>query len=143
MEIFSCYTTTEKSILICKNNGTRSVVVNISTTGQGTKNLAGTKELGCSLDFGEMSCFNSQESLNIANAKFMTITPNGSQPYTISLGNSSIQSGQFYFVLKMNTSSGSHVAESTRTSKSPQGEGKATFNNDISPPPVRNTGKNK
>jgi len=109
MDAFSCWTKpNDPKWLVCQNNGTRSVSINV-TSGIPTS-LSGTDEKVYD-DFGGL--VESFNSVNIGGKKFLTVTLNGSQPYNIPLTNSSIQSGQFYFIIRMNTSSGSEYISSS------------------------------
>lgn len=108
VELFSCYSnTTKANTLNCQNNGTRSVGVN--TTKLFPIYLSGTMEKICD-EFGD--CEPSSRSIDIKGKNFLTINTSG-QIYNIPLVNSSIQTGQFYFIMRMNTSGGSeYVATS-------------------------------
>jgi len=110
MELFACYSNpTDPNNLICQNNGTRSIRVNVSTVAGGSVSLAGKKELICNL----FSCSNvSVGTLFIKDKTLVTVTPNGSKSYNIPLGNSSIQRGQFYFIARLNTTGGEYVSSS-------------------------------
>lgn len=114
MEIFSCYTNSSVSnSLICQNNGTRSVKVNVTTANFIV--LSGTKEIVCGTLFGVTSCNPTINFLDISSKTVMTVTPNGSKSYNIDIQNSSVQRGQFYFVLRMNTTAGNFQYDSTGT----------------------------
>lgn len=107
MEIVACWTDTSNTKwLKCQNNGTKYVTIN---TSKEKKILSGSVEKYT--EKGTM--YSSINSLSINKEKFMTITPNGSISYTISLKNSSIQTGQFYFIFKVDTPSGEYVSDST------------------------------
>lgn len=111
MQLFACYTDpTRLDYLICQNNGTRSVTVNVSTLVIGTIKLAGKNEPIC----GTFGCsYIYVRPLDIKGKNLITVTVNGSKPYNIDLTSSAIQRNQFYFMLKMNTSSGDYLADST------------------------------
>lgn len=113
MEIFSCYTNaTTPSTLICQNNGTRSVKVNTTSA---AITLAGTIEKPFYTLYGKNIYYNSTGSIYVGNAGFIRVNPNGSKSYEIILQSSSVQRGQFYFLLKMNTTAGDYVASSEGT----------------------------
>lgn len=110
MEIFSCYTNSSVSnSLICQNNGTRSVKVEVLPA---FLILSGTKEVVKDRGGNPLS---SVGSFDIAGKSSVIVTPNGSKSYNIDIQNSSVQRGQFYFVLRMNTTAGNFQYDSTGT----------------------------
>ena len=115
MEIFACYTNSSNSTaLICQNNGTSIVTINVSLLSQDKIRLSGSKNATpiCTTLGWVTSCLNSTGSLSISGKNTMTISLEGGQVYTICLSSPSVQRGQFYFLLKMNTSAGDYVADS-------------------------------
>ena len=117
MELFACYSnSTNSTTLICQNNGTKMIEVSVSGMLTTTK-IYGSKD---PLINDPISCRNetcyyrySVGSLSIAGKNILTIKSNGSMvAYNISLGNSSIQRGQFYFIARLNTTGGEYVSAS-------------------------------
>lgn len=116
MQIFACYSdTTDSNNLVCQNNGTRSVKINVTTSS--SVSLSGTKEKVCTTLFGVTQCSLQINSIGIIDKDLLTVTPNGSVPYNVPIQKPSIQRGQFYFLLKMNTSSGDYVTASAGIKK--------------------------
>lgn len=127
MEIFSCYSDPDNdpstTYLICQNNGTRTIEV--STVGMpiplvfyGTDYV---KNWECSKLNRDGTCSvyapKSVDSFAVDGIKYINVTPQGSTTYTVCLQSSSIQKNQFYFLLKMNTSSGDYAKDSSSSRK--------------------------
>jgi hypothetical protein len=115
MEIFACYSNaTTPGYLICQNNGTTSMVINTSLDDSIT--VAGSKSpVKLYGDFGDEIL--SSASIFIANKNLITVTSVGGRAFNIPIQSSSVQRSQFYFMLKMNTSSGDYISDSTGVKK--------------------------
>jgi hypothetical protein len=110
MEIFACYTNSSvTNRLICQNNGTKSIKINVSSNTFVT--IPSPKFPICD----EFECLPSINSISILGKNLVTVTPDGEKPYNIFIGDSAVQRGQFYFLLKMNTSDGDYIADSAGT----------------------------
>lgn len=127
MEIFACYSNlTDPTWLVCQNNGTATINVSTSLAGS-LKVLYGSKSdivkswVCTSFDrSGNCRVLNpyiTRSSFSIAGENNLFVKLNSGQTYTIPIQNSGVQRGQFYFLLKMNTSSGDYVADSTGVKK--------------------------
>jgi len=109
MEIVSCWTkpgALNQGWLTCQNNGKRSVVVN---TSEDTKSLSGSIQVIYDRRGNPRP---NSDDLNILNQNFLTIAIDGNQPCNIPIQNSSIQTGQFYFVFRVNTTAGDYTTNS-------------------------------
>lgn len=112
MELFSCSSDpSDPNNLVCQNNGTNTITVNVSSGS--TITLYGSKTNLPACTIGQKNCKKSLGSLYINGERVITIKVNGtSSTYNIPLGNSSIQRGQFYFIARLNTTGGEYVSSS-------------------------------
>lgn len=119
MEIFSCWTNASASTkLICQNNGTRMIEVNVSleppTKIYGSKGpYVQTWVCTASPDLCALTRPKSSVSIAIAGKSILTIKVNGTnQVYNIPLADAMRQRGQFYFIATLNTTGGEYVSQS-------------------------------
>jgi hypothetical protein len=120
MEIFACYSALDSTKLICQNNGTKKI--SISTPGTQPIPIFGSKSPEvinyiCE-EFDPADCYPPATiiSFSIAGKDKIFVAPEGGITYSVPIQSSSVR-GQFYFLLKMNTSSGDYVSDSTGTKK--------------------------
>lgn len=126
MEVFACYTSENYTRLSCQNNGTSTIRINTTEYGSLIELLGSKSEYvrhwECPRRTRDGKCEVpepiTQNFISIAGENNIFIkTMSDGIVYTIPIKNPEVQKNQFYFILKINTSSGTYVSDSNSAYK--------------------------